>query len=1296
MEQSEKLKKPSPYDTASIFSKLFITWSWFIFIIGNKRGLKLEDISRCSKDDESETINTKLKKEWEAQLTKEKPSLAKAVMKTFIGELLVANILGVVLEIGLRAFQPLVIGQVVLYFTDKSIDQSTARLCAAGIVVMSLITVTVQHPFMLGRVRVGMRMRVGLSTLVYDKCLKLSKSALTKTAVGQIVNHLSNDVNRFDEFCMFVGYLVLAPVQTAIVVIILWSYLGASVLVGIGILLLFIVCQAGMGKLFAIFRRRTAGCSDRRIRLMNEIISGMRVIKMYSWEEAFAKIIGEMRKSEVRSVRRACMMKAVNLSLFFVGSRIILFGCLITFLSFGGILTAEAVFVAMSLFNVLKLTMTNSFPSAIAQSAEALVSCSRLQQFLMLEEKDQAESIAYTPETRGEITASNMSAKWIAESEEVILKNVSLQLKPGQLLAVIGPVGSGKSTLLLSLLGELPHCTGSKEVKGEVTYAPQEPWCFAGSIRDNIIFGKPYDDIKFRNVIRVSALERDLKLMSFAEHTLVGEKGVSLSGGQKARITLARALYTNSDVYLFDDPLSAVDASVANHIFEKCIVEYLAGKTRILVTHQIQFIRKADLILVLKDGATVALGNYDQLINSGLDFVSLLKKEDSENEMAAGDKKKEADKAVAPVMGERKLSRSTSVVSSAEFEEEYVHQPVIEDEAKADGSVKGKVYWGYISAGAGTVMFTITVFATLVSQLLYHGTDLYLTSWTNHEQLRAQLNRSEGSNETLTGSIHDNESQNALIYSGLILALFVATMFRTMTWFFMCMKASVNLHNRIFIKVLQAPMAMFDNNPVGRILNRFARDLGIIDESLPATGFDLNLTMCNSVGIIVIIAMVNPWLIIPACLMVVLAVKFRGFYIKTARDIKRFEGLTRSPIYSHVSNTVIGLTTIRAFGSENSFKKIFFHHLNDHSGTWHLYLATSRNLGLFMDWTCLAYIIAVIFVIMLYDDSLPGGSAGLVLTNALGLTGMFQWGIRQSAEFEAQMTAVERILEYKDLEPEGDLDKEKPAPPSWPTEGRIVYKGVGFTYPGSNKPVLNNLSFEIKPGEKIGVVGRTGAGKSSLLQSLFRMVEPEGSIHIDGLDTKIIMLAELRRKISIIPQDPILFTGTVRRNIDPFDEKSDHELWTVLQQVQLKDAINDMPEKLNAPISEGGGNLSVGQRQLICLARAVIRKNKILVLDEATANVDHETDALIQQTIRQQFANCTVLTIAHRLNTIIDSDRVMVLDAGELVEMDEPFTLLQLPMGHFRKLVKLTGANMSRQLTQLAEEEYRRKHPISD
>jgi ATP-binding cassette subfamily C (CFTR/MRP) protein 4 len=309
------------------------------------------------------------------------------------------------------------------------------------------------------------------------------------------------------------------------------------------------------------------------------------------------------------------------------------------------------------------------------------------------------------------------------------------------------------------------------------------------------------------------------------------------------------------------------------------------------------------------------------------------------------------------------------------------------------------------------------------------------------------------------------------------------------------------------------------------------------------------------------------------------------------------------------------------------------------------------------------------------------------------LIGMFQWGVRQSAEFEAQMTAVERILEYSHLESEAALEAEKRPPPDWPHLGQITFNGVTFTYAGAPKPVLSDLNFMIKGGEKVGIVGRTGAGKSSLLASLFRMVEPEGSIIIDGIDTKTVGLHDLRSKISIIPQDPVLFTGPVRRNLDPFNEHKDDQLWQALEEVQLKEVVTELPGQLDAPISEGGSNFSVGQRQLICLARALLRNNKILVLDEATANVDHETDSLIQQTIREKFIKCTVLTIAHRLHTIIDSDRVLVLDAGRVIEFEEPYNLLRQPLGLFRKLVKQTGHQMSSRLIATADEAHFKRHP---
>ncbi|KAI1287409.1 ATP-binding cassette sub-family C member 4 [Halotydeus destructor] len=1275
MDNSSRITKPSLFDGASIFSKIYFLWILPLFSAGSKRDLNIEDLYKCSKNDTATLLNARLDREWEKELKKDKPSLAKAIFRAFRWEFAKLNLIGFYEETILRVIQPLAIGIVVRYFSGDSIDDRTARIMAACVCLASMCFISSHHPFIAGSARIGMKVRVAVSTLIYRKILRLSKSAMSKTAVGQVINHLSNDVNRFDEFANYGGYFVHGPVQVFLMTFILWKYLSWSSLAGLGVLGLFMPLQLVMGKFFGSIRLTTAGRSDKRIRLMNEIISGMRVIKMYSWEDAFLKLITDMRKKEVNSIRRSCFLKATNISVFLISAKVILFASLITYiLACGGELTAETVFVAMSLINVMRLTMTSLFPYAIQTGAEALVSCHRIQSYLCLEEKSPSEGASSS--LTGVIEIEKLSTKWEADSPEWNLTDISLKLEPGQLLAVIGPVGAGKSTLLMALLGELPNSSGKINVSGRVVYSPQESWCFNGSIRDNILFGRPYNPDRYKEVVRAAALEKDMKLFGFGDQTLVGEKGVTLSGGQKARITLARAIYDDADIFFLDDPLSAVDTAVADHLFHRCVMEHLAGRTRILVTHQIQFIREADLVLVLKEGKNMALGTYDELVASGIDFISLLQKEDKEKDKGNVEqgfpKMGTSDK-----MGSRPISRSGSMVDVT-VESEEISEQKQEEEIQTVGSVGIKLYIDYINAGSGMLFFVFVAAATIVSQVLYHYSDYYLTEWTNAKELNSTSSADE------SGYIQG--------YSIMIVGLLIATLVRGVTWFSTCMRSSINLHDETFQKVLRAPMSLFDNNPVGRILNRFSRDVGIIDELLPSTSFDLNLGITLGIGTLATVGVVEPITLIPAGCLLYGVFRVRNYCIKTSRDVKRCEGLTRSPIYSHVSNTILGLASIRAFNAQKKFEQEYFNLVDDHSGTWHLYICCARALGVCMDWMVMTYITLVTLILMVLPDNFQGGSAGLILASALTLLQMVPWGARQSAELEAQMTSVERVLEYRAIEPEGELESDKPPPKSWPQEGRVVYDHVSFTYEGSFKPVLVDLCFDIKPGEKIGIVGRTGAGKSSLLQSLFRMVEPEGTIFIDGLNTKSIGLRELRQKISIIPQDPVLFTGTVRRNIDPFNERSDEEIWQALEEVQLKDAIFESTGQLEAKVNESGSNFSVGQRQLICLARALVKNNRILVLDEATANVDHETDSLIQGTIRKKFADCTVLTIAHRLNTVIDSDRLIVLDAGKLAEFDEPHLLLQQPLGLFRKLVKQTGHHMSKQLFEAAQRVYESKH----
>ncbi|CAG2100059.1 unnamed protein product, partial [Medioppia subpectinata] len=1317
------------------------------------------DLYKCSKDDDTNKLCNQLERQWNRELGKKKPRFGRALFRTYA-------LMFTPLDVGVRLTQPVLLGFVVRYFQTKGADMSytMAASSAAGVVLCSLYCSFSQHVTAVYEMRVGMKMRAACCALMYRKSLRLSRQALGQTTVGQIINMMSNDATRFDEFAFYLHALFVAPLQSALVLYLLWEHLSWACLAGMTVLLLFIPFQGLMGRTFQRYRRMTARLTDTRIRLMNEIIGGMRVIKMYAWERPFAQLVSEARRynwpnnqaktdrqythvtrvmrKEIQRIRYSSFLKGVNLSLYIIVVRIILFACFLTYILMGQKLSAEAVFVSMAFFNTMRISVTKHFPNGVAATAELMVVIGRVQKFLLLDEMvsiddkcdndmemkaksdhKSDDNISSGGEETG-IFIDNMNVRWNNDMTEPTLRDISLSVKPGQLLAVVGTVGSGKSSLLMSILNELELVSGQVVVKGRVSYAPQESWAFIASVRQNILFGSQYNEEKYNRVVKACALDRDFKLFPFGDKTLVGEKGVSLSGGQKARISLARALYHSADIYLLDDPLSAVDTHVAKHIFQKCCVEYLSDKARVLVTHQIQFLKDAHKILVLNDGKCVAIGSYDELKERGINLMSYQKQPET------GDQNRKF------LLRDRTVSFTPSIASSAGTGAEGPEvgtnssvgggdvadgdvgddAPVAKAETKMTGSVEGSVYWNYTRAGAGPVLFIITFLSALIVQVLYQGGDFWLTTWTNAESSGKPVD------QTLYLSV----------YSGLIGALIVTALISATSFYWMCMRSSVRLYDSIFFSLLRAPISFFDGQPLGRILNRFTKDTGVVDELLPSTAFDFIISMSLVFGNLVVNAIVSWLLVFPAILLLLLVFMCRLFYIRAARDIKRMDGLSRSPVYSHVNTTLNGLSTIRAFGAQTMFMRQFERHQNDNTSTFFLFICTSRAFGVLMDSICVFYISAVVAFIMTFQD-MPGGNAGLILSSALTLTGMTQYSIKCSADLESYMTSVERMLEYSRITPEAELESppERKPPTDWPQTGEIIFKDMSLQYNETTNKVLKHISVCLKGGEKVGVVGRTGAGKSSMIAALFRLTEPEGQVLIDGVDIGTIGLHDLRSRISIIPQDPVLFTGSMRKNLDPFGEHPDDELWSALEEVQLRDVVQSMPGQLDGEVTEGGGNMSVGQRQLVCLARAILRDNRVLVLDEATANVDHRTDALIQTTIRQRtdaliqttirqrFRYCTVITIAHRLNTIIDSDKVMVsqgliggwvritcvvlivyvfvdqvLDAGQVVEYDIPHHLLDTSDGLFSKLVKQTGKHMTIRLKQMAKQYYYHKNGI--
>ncbi|XP_036324783.1 probable multidrug resistance-associated protein lethal(2)03659 isoform X2 [Rhagoletis pomonella] len=1106
---------------------------------------------------------------------------------------------------------------------------------------------------------------------------------------------------------------------------------------GVFAMVFFVPLQFYLGKLTSKLRLRTALRTDERVRLMNEIITGIQVIKMYAWEKPFGKMVQFARRKEMNVIRKKNYITGILQMFSMFMTRVSVFVSLVAYVLLGNFLTAEKAFVVTAFYSILRNTMVVAFPNGIQQISETLVSFRRIKTYLLYEEigdplgnrgngyrqikqmDDLNGNLKSTQPTQevaqceSSVEIRNLKAKWDPKVPEYTLSSVDMKVEPRTLVAVVGPVGSGKSSLIQAILGELPVESGSVTVHGSYSYASQEPWLFTGTVRQNILFGLPMDRNRYRTVVKKCALERDFELLPHGDKTIVGERGASLSGGQKARISLARAVYRKADIYLLDDPLSAVDTHVGRHLFDQCMRGFLRDRIVILVTHQLQFLEQADIIVIMDKGKISAVGTYESMRSSGLDFANLLTAPVNDSD-ADDDSIAEMKSASSQLHIQRQNSTATMSSMDESVAESLVDEaesPLQVQEKRETGKIGWSMYKKYFGASGGYLLFAVTMFFCVGAQMLGSTSDFYVSFWVNknEQQLVSQersIDAAEAANAVNDTDARDlrlnsnTDPKDIYIFFGIILATIIFAFARTLFFFTMAMRSSTALHNAMYRGITRAAMFFFHTNPSGRILNRFAKDLGAVDEILPWVMMDVIQNILSLTGIVIVISIVNPVSLLATAMLALLFYSMRSFYLSTSRDVKRLEAVNRSPIYSHLSASLNGLPTIRAFGAQNMLLSEFDNYQDIHSAGYYMFLVTSRAFGYWLDCFCVLYMaVTTLSFFILSPDN--GGDVGLAVTQAMGLTGMVQWGMRQSAELENGMTSVERLVEYDELEPEGDLESKpgKAPPKTWPEQGKIVFDEVSLRYnpdPKSDR-VLKSLSFEILPTEKVGIVGRTGAGKSSLINALFRLSFNEGSIIIDMRNTDELGLHDLRSKISIIPQEPVLFSGTMRYNLDPFDEYADAKLWAVLEEVELKNVVAELPSGLQSKISEGGSNFSVGQRQLVCLARAILRENKILVLDEATANVDPQTDALIQLTIRSKFKYCTVLTIAHRLNTVMDSDKVLVMDAGRAVEFGSPYELLtQSKTKVFYDMVKQTGNSTFESLLVVAQKAYDEKSPLKN
>ncbi|CRK99302.1 CLUMA_CG012571, isoform A [Clunio marinus] len=1197
------------------------------------------------------------------------------------------------------------INYVVIFDTLMTSTQRNDSFWLSTIVILiTLLSCIVNHHMDLRQRMVGAQMRIACSAAIYRKTLRMSKRATSQTSAGNVVNLLSNDVGRLDYGFIFIHFIWILPIQACLICYLIWREVKYAAVVGVvGLLLKTVPIQTGLSKVSSILRMRVAKRTDDRVSIMNELIQGIQVIKMYAWETPFRNVVKLARKKEIDQIQWASYIRGIYLSTMVFTERSTLFIAIIACIFEERPITADLVFSMATFFNVLQLTAAIFYPLAVSLGAEALVSFKRIQDFLMLEEQDpttpglhQNEIEIMEPESNV-IEVINVNASWTSDYKSKTLSDLNMKIKSGKLCAIVGSVGSGKSSILQLLLGELPIYSGDVLINGDISYGSQESWLFSGTVRNNILFGLPYDKARYQETIKHCALLTDLQQLPHGDKTFVGERGSALSGGQRARVSLARAVYKNASIYLLDDPLSAVDSHVGKHLFDECIGPngYLAKQraTRILVTHQVHLLQEADWIVVMNQGGVLRQGTYNDVMD--IDLTQFISPVQSEDDDLDGDEFKEEieedeedipyiDDAPGSSKGYLKLKTiepkksvsRTSIASSVGDISVISNENEARQEEKTETKISFyKVFWLYFRAGANvSILFSILLFL-IFSQVVTSGSDYFITFWTNQEFIRLMGHKT-----------FFTTTEGLYIYGFLILAVVAVTLSRGFIFFAVCMRSSKKLHDKSFLSLLHSPMRFFDTNPSGRILNRFSKDMGAVDELLPKAIIEATQNLLVMSGILILIAITTsgPWFLISLGGAVLLYVLILKLYLQTAQDLKRLEGITKSPVFSQMAATLKGISTIRACKASKRLTIEFDNLQNVHSSVWQILMSVNAALGLWLDIVSCGFVACVCFsfIILSGESTTSSSSVGLAISQALILTGMVQYGIRQAMESFQLFTNTERVLQYTRLEQE-PLISRKPTR-DWPFKGLIEFKNMSLYYDVNIAPALKNLNMTIEPGMKIGIVGRTGAGKSSIINALFRLSYIDGRILIDGIDTSEINLESLRSKISIIPQDPVLFSATIRYNLDPFNVFQDDQIWKALEVVEMKTAING----LQFMVTEGGSNFSVGERQLLCLARSLVRNNKILLLDEATANIDQTTDALIQKTIREKFSDCTVLTIAHRLHTIMDSDMVLVMENGYAKEYDVPYKLLQQPFGIFRGLVNNLGQAERHNLTEIAKLKY--------
>lgn len=1248
----------TPYATASIFSILSFSWMGPLISLGYKKTLDLEDVPQLAGLDSIRGAFPLLKNKLESDSRGSNRIttllLVKALFATAWKEVILSALFMLLYTLA-SYVGPYLIDTFVQYLNGHREFHNEGYFLVAAFFSAKLVECLAQRHLFFKVQQAGYRARAALVTKIYCKGLTLSSQSKQGHTSGEIINFMAVDAERIGEFGWYMHDSWVVFLQVGLALVILYKNLGLAFLATLVSTVLVMLANVPLGKLQEKFQDKLMKSKDKRMNATSEVLRNMRILKLQAWEMKFLSRIMDLRKTEAGWLKKYVYTSALVSFLFWAAPT---FVSVVTFgacMLMGVPLESGKILSALATFRILQEPIYN-LPDTISMIVQTKVSLDRIAAFLSLDDLP-PNAILKLPRGSSnaaiEIVDGNFA--WDASSTTPSLREINMAIYPGMRVAICGAVGSGKSSLLSCILGEMPKLSGTIKLCGTKAYVAQSPWIQSGKIEENILFGKEMDRDKYDRVLEACALKKDLEILSFGDQTVIGERGINLSGGQKQRIQIARALYQDADIYLFDDPFSAVDAHTGSHLFNECILSLLHSKTVVYVTHQVEFLPAADLILVMKDGKITQAGKYNDILKLGSDFMELvgahseaLSKLDSVEAGSAGIDEAKKD--------EQKLEAKNGQNGKADDILGEKGQ-LVQEEEREKGKVGFHIYKKYLMMAYRGCLVPLILVAQILFQILQIGSN-YWMAWAT----------------PVSKDVAPPVGASTLILVYVVLA--IGSSFCILVRALLLVTAGYTtaqlLFHKMHLAIFRAAMSFFDSTPSGRILNRASTDQSAVDLNIPSQIGSFAFSMIQLFGIVVVMSLVAWEIFIVFIPMLSICIWLQRYYIGSARELARLIGVCKAPVIQHFAETISGASTIRSFDQETRF-------LDTSMKLVDAYSRPKFHSSAAMEWLCfrldvlslITFTFSLVFLICIPEGTIDPSVAGLAVTYGLNLNMIQAWVVWVVCLMENKIISVERIFQYTDIPSEPPLVIESNRPDNhWPSQGEVDIRELQVRYAPHMPLVLRGLTCTFFGGRKTGIVGRTGSGKSTLIQTLFRIVDPAaGQISIDGINISSIGLHDLRSRLSIIPQDPTMFEGTVRSNLDPLEEYTDEQIWEALEKCQLSDEVRKKEGKLDSAVSENGENWSVGQRQLVCLGRVLLKKSKVLVLDEATASVDTATDNLIQQTLRQHFSDSTVITIAHRITSVLDSDMVLLLDHGLIKEYDSPSKLLEDKSSLFAKLV---------------------------